>query len=106
LLGKIQENKAKKSAPKKEEDQEMFEDFVDGENDLVTIYIVKNPPLLSNGLGQSFCVIAPEGYGMDLWRRLIYSGCKAIGEREHLKLMMECARRVFPWDYPETKAGQ
>ena len=39
-------------------------------------------------------------------RRLVYSGCKAIGEREYLKLMMECGRRVFPYDYPNTKAGQ
>lgn len=43
---------------------------------------------------------------MGIWRRLVYSGCKAIGEREYCKLMMECGRRVFPWDYPETKAGQ
>ena len=48
----------------------------------------------------------PEGYGLSILRRLVYSGCKAIGERELLKLMLECNKRVFPLDFPETKAGQ
>jgi hypothetical protein len=43
---------------------------------------------------------------MGLWRRLVYSGCKAIGEREYLKLMLECGRKVFPYDFPTTAAGQ
>jgi hypothetical protein len=43
---------------------------------------------------------------MGLWRRLVYSGCKAIGEREYLKLMLECGRKVFPYDFPTTSAGQ
>ena len=47
----------------------------------------------------------PEGYGLGIFRRLVYSGCKAIGEREHLKLMLECNKRVFPHDFPETNAG-
>ena len=47
----------------------------------------------------------PEGYGLGTLRRLVYSGCKAIGEREHLKLMLECNKRVFPHDFPETNAG-
>jgi len=49
--------------------------------------------------------MVPEGYGLGLLRRLVYSGCKAIGEREYLKLSLECNKRVFPHDYPETKAG-
>jgi hypothetical protein len=48
----------------------------------------------------------PEGYGLGIWRRMVYSGCKAIGEREYLKLSMECGRRVFPHDFPNTEAGQ
>jgi glycine cleavage system aminomethyltransferase T len=85
----------------------MYEDVVDEPaSEIVTIFIAKNPAPLANGLGQSFTVIAPEGYGMGIWRRLVYSGCKAIGEREYSKLMMECGRRVFPRDYPETNAGQ
>ena len=50
-------------------------------------------------------LIVPEGYGLGLLRRLVYSGCKAIGEREYLKLMMECNKRVFPHDFLETKSG-
>ena len=50
-------------------------------------------------------LLVPEGYALGLLRRFVYSGCKAIGEREYLKLMMECNKRVFPNDYPETKAG-
>ena len=38
-------------------------------------------------------------------RRFVYSGCKAIGEREYHKLMMECGKRVFPADYPGTRSA-
>jgi hypothetical protein len=50
--------------------------------------------------------MVPEGYGLGIWRRMVYSGCKAIAKREHLKLMMECGQRVFPYDFPNTVAGQ
>ena len=68
--------------------------------------MVKHPSLLSNGLGQAMSLYVPEGNGLSILRRLVYSGCKAIGERELLKLMLECNRRFFPHDFPETKAGQ
>ena len=70
------------------------------------MFVCKNASLLNNGLGQSYCIMVPEGYGLGIWRRMVYSGCKAIAEREHLKLMMECGRRVFPYDFPNTVAGQ
>lgn len=90
---------------KKAEDEEMYVDVKTEQPELVTVLVIRRPPLLNNGLGQSFTVIAPEGYGLALLRRFVYSGCKAIGEREHCNLMLECGRRVFPFDYPQTKAG-
>lgn len=80
----------------------MFEDI----EDLISVFLVKHPSLLSNGLGQAMTLYVPEGFGLALLRRLVYSGCKAIGERELLKLMLECNKRVFPQDFPETKAGK
>ena len=79
----------------------VFED--EQTTDLTSIFIIKHPALLSNGLGQSISVIIPEGYGLSMLRRFVYSGCKAIGEREHRKLMLECGREVFPVDYPEAQ---
>ena len=75
-------------------------------DDLTSVLLVKHASLLANGLGQAFTLYVPEGYGLGLLRRLVYSGCKAIGERELLKLMLECNTRVFPQDYLETKAGK
>ena len=80
----------------------MFEDV----EDLTSVFLIKHPSLLSNGLGQAMTLYVPEGYGLSLLRRLVYSGCKAIGERELLKLMLECNKRVFPQDFPETQAGK
>ena len=79
-----------------------FEDI----EEKTSIILVKHKSLLSNGLGQAISIYVPEGYGLSILRRLVYSGCKAIGERELLKLMLECNKRVFPWDYPETEAGR
>ena len=78
----------------------MFEDVNQEEADSVSVILVKHQSLLANGLGQAVTLYVPEGYGLGLLRRLVYSGCKAIGEREYLKLMMECNTRVFPQDYP------
>ena len=82
----------------------MFEDV--DEEGLTSIIIIKHASLLSNGLGQAVSIYIPEGYGLSMLRRFVYSGCKAIGEREHQKLMMECGKRVFPADYPGTSAAQ
>jgi len=71
----------------------------------VTVFVVKNKALTKSGLGQSFTVLVPQGYGLNLLRRFVYSGCKPIAEREELKLMPECQQRVFPYDYPGCRAG-
>ena len=49
--------------------------------------------------------MVPPGYGLNVFRRLIYSGCKAIGHKEYLSIMLECGKPVFPEDYPQTKIG-
>lgn len=94
-----------KTEEAKHADEEMFEDLEPDSAEAVTVFVAKNAALLNNGLGMSYCIFVPEGYGMGLWRRLVYSGCKAIGEREYLKLMLECGRKVFPYDFPNTAAG-
>ena len=71
-----------------------FED--DQANGLTSIVVVKHASLLANGLGQAISIFIPEGYGLSMLRRFVYSGCKAIGEREHNKLMLECGKEVFP----------
>lgn len=73
--------------------------------ELLTAFIIKNQQINNSGLGQAFTVIVPEGYGLSFLRRFVYSGCKAIGEREELALMLECQQRVFPYDHPETEIG-
>ena len=72
----------------------VYED--DQANGLTSIVVVKHASLLANGLGQAISIFIPEGYGLSMLRRFVYSGCKAIGEREHNKLMLECGKEVFP----------
>jgi len=48
----------------------------------------------------------PEGYGLQVLRRFVYSGCKAIGIKELLAIHLESGKRCFPYDYPETEAGK
>lgn len=57
---------------------------------LLTAFVIKNNQLEQQGLGQAYTIILPEGYGLNFLRRFVYSGCKAIGEREELKLLLEC----------------
>lgn len=60
---------------------------------------------MTNGFGSSFQVLVPPGYGLSLFRRLVYSGCKPIGHKEYLSLKLECGVPVFPDDYIQTEAG-
>ena len=68
--------------------------------------IIKHPCLTENGFGTRFQVLVPEGYGLNIMRRLVYSGCKAIGIKETQAIHLESGQRCFPFDYPETKAGR
>ena len=45
---------------------------------------------MANGFGESYTVIVPPGYGLGVFRRFVYSGCKPIGHREYLSIMLEC----------------
>lgn len=82
-------------------DEEMEEDA-----ESVTLILVKLPALTSSGFGTRYQLIAPEGYGLNLLRRFIYSGCKAIGIKETLSIHLEAGQRCFPYDFPETPAGR
>ena len=88
-----------------EETKDVVMEEEEEEDNSTSIVLIKHQSLLANGLGQACSLYVPEGFGMGLLRRLVYSGCKAIGEKEHLKLMLECSQRVFPHDFPETQAG-
>lgn len=48
----------------------------------------------------------PEGSGLSVLRRFVYSGCKAIGIKELQAIHLESGKRCFPYDYPETEAGR
>ena len=62
----------------------------DVEKEYLTVLIVKgNDTQYTNGFGASFQIITPEGYGLNLFRRLVYSGCKPIGHREFLSIKLE-----------------
>ncbi|KAI9209255.1 ribonucleases P/MRP protein subunit POP1-domain-containing protein [Polychytrium aggregatum] len=49
-------------------------------------------------------LIAPKGWGMDLWRQLIYAGARIGGLRERRAQHFESGVPCFPYDYPETLA--
>lgn len=53
------------------------------ERDYITVIVYKNNNGHNNGFGQSFNILIPEGYGLNIFRRLVYSGCKAIGYKEY-----------------------
>lgn len=77
----------------------------DVESDVISVLIIKNDDSLSNGFGQSFTVIVPPGYGLGVFRRLVYSGCKTIGHKEYLSIKLECGHPVFPDDYLNSQIG-
>ena len=76
------------------------------EQEPITVFLIKQKPIAPNGLGQKYTVLIPPGYSLAFLRRFVYSGCKAIGEREELNLALECKARVFPYDYPFSQAGK
>jgi hypothetical protein len=53
----------------------------EAESDVVSVMIVKNDESMNNGFGQSFTIMVPPGYGISVFRRLVYSGCKSIGHK-------------------------
>jgi len=58
--------------------------------DTVTIVLIKLKTLRPDGFGQQFQLLVPEGFGQQTFRRLNYSGCKAVGLREYLAINLEC----------------
>ena len=92
-----------KTVSKEKEDAEIE---VEEENRSVTVILIKLPDMTANGYGTRFQLLVPQGYGLNVLRRFVYSGCKAIGIKEYLAIHMEAGKRCFPFDYPETAAGK
>jgi glycine cleavage system aminomethyltransferase T len=63
---------------------------------------VKNDEETTTGFGTSFNIIVPSGYGLHLFKRLVFSGCKPIGHKEYLSIKFESGEPVFPDDYLHT----
>lgn len=59
------------------------------EQDKVTVIIIKSDGELKNGFGASYRVLVPKGYGLSIFKRFVYSGCKPMGHREYLSLKLE-----------------
>lgn len=76
------------------------------QSNIVTLILIRLPSICTNGFGTQYQLIAPEGFGQQVLRRLVYSGCKAIGIRELASIHFEAGIRQFPYHYPETEAGQ
>jgi hypothetical protein len=74
----------------------------DVHDDIQIVLVYNGSAAGKTGLGNSFSLFIPQGHQLQLLRRLTYSGCKPIGEREYRKLMLEAHQRVFPYDYPDT----
>ena len=72
----------------------------------VTLILVKLPAMTASGFGTRFQLLVPPGYALSTFRRLVYSGCRAIALRENLSICLEAQRRCFPYDYPECQAGR
>ena len=62
----------------------------EAESDVVSVLIIKNDESMNNGFGQSFTIMIPPGYGIGVFRRLVYSGCKTIGHKEYRSIKLEC----------------
>ena len=45
----------------------------------ITVILKRMQNMTTSGFGTRYQLIVGEGYGLNLFRRFIYSGCKAIG---------------------------
>jgi ribonuclease P/MRP protein subunit POP1 len=51
-------------------------------------------------------ILAPNGFGKRLWRKLTVAGGKAVGRVEYQHVYHQLAMPVFPKDFPESAAFQ
>ena len=78
------------------------------ESEYVSIIVyqeAQNEAQVANGFGQSLNIVIPQGNGLNLFKRLVYSGCKPLGYNEYLSIMLEANQPVFPEDFPNTQIG-
>ncbi len=55
--------------------------------------------------GHRVRLMFPAGYGLDILRRLVYVGCRAIGLKEYKVVKSECKEFNFPEDFPLAPAA-
>ncbi|CAE7532031.1 POP1 [Symbiodinium natans] len=51
-------------------------------------------------------VILAAGACHKLWLRCYFAGCRAVGVRDRHSLLSDAALPEFPFDFPDTQAGQ
>eukprot|EP00347_Sterkiella_histriomuscorum_P019211 403342510 len=76
------------------------------EKEYITVIVFKNKFHHQNNFGASFTILIPEGYGLNMLRRFVYSGCKPIGYKEFLAINLEIGNPVFPQDFCHTQVGK
>ncbi|KAI9003163.1 ribonucleases P/MRP protein subunit POP1-domain-containing protein [Gaertneriomyces semiglobifer] len=65
----------------------------------IPILLLQQPNADGSG---SYSIITPSGFGMDLWKNLIFGGARAIGLRDLRNLRFEMGVRSWPWDCAES----
>ena len=59
----------------------------------------------ARGLFSGWDVIVPAGYGMPVWRALVYAGARVEGLEERRRRLSEAGAACFPVDYCDCAAG-
>ncbi|KAI8826072.1 NUC188 domain-containing protein [Fimicolochytrium jonesii] len=51
-------------------------------------------------------IVIPAGWGMAIWKNLVYAGARVGGLRERHMMHYETGLPCFPYDFPETTASE
>jgi ribonuclease P/MRP protein subunit POP1 len=54
--------------------------------------------------GSGWDLILKSGFNNDIWRSLVYSGCKAVGLQEFKSISFESGDLFFPNDFPSSQS--
>lgn len=66
-------------------------------------FLLLQRPGCERGLGASWDIVVPRGWGRHLWHSLMYAnGARAIGLKEMKHLALETGECIFPYDYPDS----
>eukprot|EP01022_Parablepharisma_sp_SALTPOND_P015365 TRINITY_DN2161_c0_g1_i1.p1 TRINITY_DN2161_c0_g1~~TRINITY_DN2161_c0_g1_i1.p1 ORF type:complete len:795 (+),score=56.06 TRINITY_DN2161_c0_g1_i1:91-2385(+) len=72
------------------------------DNNTMWVWIIIESSTTQKHFGSGLKIIFPAGIGLQLWRRLIYAGAKAVGLREQTSILHEKGLFVYPNDFPLT----